>query len=90
MPCTSQFQRASSLLAQVSKTCDLETFEKALGNLDWDATMDEEYCSLMENSTWDLVPLIKGRKLVRYKWVYITKYTLNGSVESLKENLVAK
>ena len=37
----SQFQRASSLLAQVSKNHDPETFVEALGNLDWDVAMDE-------------------------------------------------
>jgi hypothetical protein len=36
--------------------------------------MSEEYCSLMENYTWDLVPIPKGIKLVGYKWVYKTKY----------------
>ena len=67
----SQFQRASSLLAQVSENHDPETFAEALGNPDWDATMDEEYHSLMANNTWDLVPLPKGRKLVN----------VNGSTE---------
>jgi hypothetical protein len=32
----SQFQRASSILSQFSKTCDLETFAEALGHPDWD------------------------------------------------------
>ena len=50
--------------------------------------MDEEYRSLMANDTWDLVPLPKGRKLVRCKWVYRTKYASDGSVERLKERLV--
>ena len=36
----SQFQRASSLLAQVSKNHDPETFAKASGNPDWDVAMD--------------------------------------------------
>ena len=70
----SQFQQASSLLAQISKNHDRETFAEASGNLHWDAAMDEEFRSLMVNDTWDLVPLPKGRKLVRCKWVYITKY----------------
>ena len=52
--------------------------------------MAEEYRSLMANDTWDLVPLPKGRKLVRCKWVYITKYASNGSVEIIKERLVSK
>jgi hypothetical protein len=52
--------------------------------------MNEEYRSLMENDTWDLVPLPKGRKLVRCKWVYRTKYASDGSVERHKAQLVAK
>ena len=44
----------------------------------------------MANDTWDLVPLPKGRKLVRCKWVYRTKYASYGSVERLKARLVAK
>ena len=52
--------------------------------------MDEEYRSLMANDTWDLIPLPKGRKIVRCKWVYRTKYASDGSVEILKARLVAK
>ena len=52
--------------------------------------MYDEYHSLMANATWDLVPLPKGRKLVRCKWVYRTKYASDGSVERLKARLVAK
>ena len=86
----SQFQRASSLLAQIFENHDPETFAEASGNLDWDATMDEEYHSVMTNDNWDLVPLTKGRKLVRCKWVYRTKYASDGSVERLKARLVAR
>ena len=77
-------------MAQVSKNHDPATFAKASGNLDWDAAMDEEYRSLMANDTWDLIPLPKKRKLVRCKWVYRIKYASDGSVERLKERLVAK
>jgi len=52
--------------------------------------MNEEYCSLKEKYTWDLIPLPKGRKLIRCKWVSITKYTLDGSVERHKAWLVAE
>ena len=77
-------------MAQVSETHDLETFAEASGHSDWDTTMNEEYRSLMEKDTWDLVPLPKGRKLARCKWVYKTKYASNGSVEKHKARLVAK
>eukprot|EP00253_Pinus_taeda_P017626 PITA_17626 len=59
--CTrSQFERASSLLAQVSANYDPDTFAEASGHPDWDAAMNEEYYSLLANNTWDLVPLPKG------------------------------
>jgi hypothetical protein len=77
-------------LAQVLETHDPKTFAEASGHPDWDTTMNEEYHSLMEKDTWDLVPLPKGRKLVRCKWVYRTKYALDGSVERHKARLVAK
>jgi hypothetical protein len=77
-------------LAQLSETLDPETFAEASGHPDWDTTMNEEYRSLMENDTWDLVPPPKGRKLVRCKWVYRTKYASDESVERHKAQLVAK
>jgi hypothetical protein len=83
-------ERDSSILAQVSKTHDPETFAEASGHSDWDTTMNEEYHSLMENNTWDLVPLPKGRKLFICKWVYRTKYASYGSVERHKAQLVSK
>ena len=52
--------------------------------------MKEEYRSLMENYTWDLVPLPNGRELVICKWVYRTKYASDGSVERHKAWLVSK
>ena len=44
----------------------------------------------MVNDSWDLVPLMKGIKLVRCKWVYRTKYASDGSVDILKPSLVSK
>jgi hypothetical protein len=56
-------------LAQVLETRDPETFAEASGHPYLDTTMNEEYRSLMENDTWDLVPIPKGIKLVKCKWV---------------------
>jgi hypothetical protein len=77
-------------LAQVSETHDPKTFAEDLGHPYWDTIMNEEYRYLMENDTWDLVPLPKVRKLVRCKWVYISKYSSDESVERHKARLVAK
>jgi len=50
-------------LSQFLETHDLEIFVEASYNPNWDATINEEYCSLMVNDTWDLIPLTKGREL---------------------------
>jgi hypothetical protein len=39
----------------------------------WQEAMDAEYKSLMENRTWDLVPLPLDRKTINCKWVYKLK-----------------
>jgi hypothetical protein len=77
-------------LAQVLETHDPETFAKASGHPDWDTTMNEEYHFFMENNTWNIFPLTKGRKIVICKWFYITKYASDGSVDRHKDRLVAK
>jgi hypothetical protein len=84
----SQFQRASSILAQVLETHDPKTFAEASGHPYCYTTINET--TLMANDTWDLVSLPKGRKLVRCKWVYRTKYASNGSLEKQKSQLVSK
>jgi hypothetical protein len=50
-------------LAQVLETRDPKIFTEASGHPDWYTIMNEEYHSLMENDTWDLVHLPKGRNL---------------------------
>ena len=77
-------------MAQVPENPDPQTFEEASGHLDWDKAMNEEYHSLLANDTWDLVPLPKGRKLVRCRWVYKTKFGPDGKVDRHKARLVAK
>eukprot|EP00253_Pinus_taeda_P001647 PITA_01647 len=50
--CTrSQFDRASSLLAQASTNYDPDTFVEASNHLDWDTAVNEEYRSLLANDT---------------------------------------
>eukprot|EP00253_Pinus_taeda_P030683 PITA_30683 len=86
----SQFDRASSLLAQDLENYDPDSFAEASGHLDWDVAMNEEYRSLLANDTRDFFPLPKGRKLLRCKWVYRTKYGTDGKFDKHKACLVAK
>ena len=59
---------------------DPQTYSEAAGNPLWEAAMDEEYTALIENNTWDLVPLPKGRKLVQCQWIYRTKIAVDGEI----------
>ena len=52
--------------------------------------MKEEFISLQKNNTWELVDLPPGRKLVKCKWVFKTKFAADGSNLKYKEILVAK
>ena len=46
--------------------------------------------ALHSTSTWDLVPLPRGKSLVGCRWVYIVKISQDGRVDHLKACLVAK
>jgi hypothetical protein len=52
--------------------------------------MTTEYKSLISRRSWSVVPLPGGRKAVRCKWVYRTKYNSNGTIARHKARLVAK
>ena len=52
--------------------------------------MKDEFHSLQKNGTWNLVIAPLGRKLVKCKWVFKTKFDADGSPLKYKEILVAK
>ena len=52
--------------------------------------MQEEYESLIANGTWELIPLPKGCKDVKCKWVFHTKKDANSVVMHFRARLVAK
>ena len=56
----------------------------------WQVSMDEEMNSLQKNTTWELVSLPPGRKLVQCKWVFQTKVDADGNKCKYKAILVAK
>ncbi|MCO5601998.1 hypothetical protein L7F22_056125 [Adiantum nelumboides] len=60
------------------------------GGCVWQEAMDEEMDALYANETWELVPLPKGKKPIRCRWVYKVKHDSDGSVSRYKARLVAK
>ena len=57
---------------------------------EWKLAADQEYSSLMENDTWELVKLSKGRETVGCKWVFRVKYDGEGKIQCYKGRLVAQ
>jgi hypothetical protein len=52
--------------------------------------MDDEYCALIKNGTWHLVPPQPGLNVVDCKWVFKMKQKSDGSVDLYKARLVAR
>jgi len=57
---------------------------------EWLAAMEDEIHALKLNETWELVPRPPATNVVGSKWVFRTKYHLDGSIDRLKARLVAK
>lgn len=57
---------------------------------DWTEAMEAELTSIIDNNTWTLVELPKGRRAIGSKWVYKVKHDSNGEVAKFKARLVAQ
>ena len=69
------------------------TYREAITSPDcdmWQTTIHQEYDALMARKTWELVPLLVGRKTVRCKLVFKKKINYDGSVSRYKARLCAK
>ena len=69
---------------------DPHTYEYAAHDPRWKTAMKWEFRSLQKNNTWERVDLSPGRKLVKSKWVFKTKFVTDGLPLKYKEILVSK
>ena len=52
--------------------------------------MLEKTTTLKKSITWEFVDLLKNKKTIGCKWVFIVKYKFDGSIELYKVCLIAK
>lgn len=56
----------------------------------WRKAMGNEYKSLVDNKTWTITELPAGKRAIKSKWVFKTKFDVNGELIKHKARLVAK
>ena len=60
----------------------------ALSEPEWRSAMEDEFDALICDQTWSLVPRPPGTNIVGSKWIFKTKFRLDGSVDKHKARLV--
>ena len=56
----------------------------------WKEAMDDEMRALIQNDTWEIVDLPKGKKSVGCRWIFTLKYNADGTLDRHKARLVAR
>ena len=65
-------------------------YEQAKYKEEWVNVMNEEYNSLMKNQTWELTEFPKNKVPIGCKWLFKSKFKVDGSIDKYKARLVAK
>jgi hypothetical protein len=81
---------SSPLLSSLLVMREPKGFKSAAKSPEWLVAMEEEIRALKLNQTWELVSRPPTTNVVGSKWVFRTKYHLDGSIDRLKARLVAK
>ncbi|OWZ06692.1 polyprotein [Phytophthora megakarya] len=81
------------MLLAIRHIAEPKTYREAMKlpeALQWETAARSEYKSLMENNTWVLTRLPKGRRALQCRWVFVVKYEGDGSIDRYKARLVIK
>lgn len=70
-----------ALLTKVDTNKGPSTHNHAKKNRERELTMVIKYESLIKNQQWKLVTLINNKNIVRCKWVFKTKYGVDGQID---------
>ena len=89
--CTnSQSNKHKTLLLKTQDVSIPKTPQEALKSFHWKEAMNEEMKALLQNDTWEIVDLPKGKTPVSNRWVFTLKSKPDGSLERHKARLVAQ
>ena len=87
------YLEAVELYISANSSNEPRTYHEAMegpNSDEWYAAMEEEFTSLQNHGTWEVVPRPEGRRVVSSKWVYRVKYDANGKISRYKARLVAR
>lgn len=79
--------------AETSENFEPQTYQEAIQSENcqsWKPAILDEYKSLIENDTWEVVPLPPARKAIKSKWIFTIKAGHNNNPTRFKARLVAK
>jgi hypothetical protein len=81
-----QVKRPKPFSSYTALICDLPDeeptcSEEAIQRKEWADAMTEEYQSIMKNEVWEIVPRLKNKDEVSYKWLFKIKHDADGSIE---------
>ena len=77
-------------MSAVANSSEPTSYKEAKEDQHWVDAMKVEYNALMKNKTWRLVELPKEKEAIGCKWVFRTKYKVDGTSDKHKSRLVVK
>ena len=77
-------------MSSISNVIEPICFNEANEHDEWRNKMEEEYESIMENNTWELIEFPKHKNPIGCKWIYKPKFKSDGGIDKDKARLVEK
>jgi hypothetical protein len=83
----------ANLAKEATELVEPKTLDKALSSPEaefWREALEEEFASLQENQTWELLEPLPGVKPISCKWAFKLKKDEHGNINQFKAQLVIK
>ena len=80
----------NGLMTQVMSVDEPKIFDEAKNHEEWMNAMHQEYISIINNKTWELIELSTSKFPIGCKWLFKIEFNVDGIVDKFKARLVAK